>query len=417
MSKSKFLKTFVERGFLFQCTNMEGLENFLNLEKKPCAYIGFDCTANTLHVGSLVQIMILRLLQKCGIKPLVLLGGATTKIGDPSGKDESRKMLSEEDINNNMIGIKRVLEQFITFGDSDSDAILVNNQDWFKDIGYIDFLGEIGHLFSINRMLTFESVKQRLANERNLTFLEFNYMILQAYDFAKLFDLYGCCLQLGGSDQWGNIVNGIELGRRLGKGKELFGLTTSLITNSSGKKMGKTATGAIWLTKEDLSPYEYWQFWRNVDDNDVIKFLYLFTDLSIEEIKELEKLEGSEINTAKTILANEACKICHGEEATALAEKTARETFENKGMGEDLPSVSLSIDRTKEGVSVFKVMQEANMVTSGKEARRLITGGGVRLNGEKIFDPDKVIYTTDFKNNILKLSAGKKKHAIIKILE
>ena len=378
------------------------------------AYIGFDCTGTSLHVGSLVQIMMLRWLQKCGHKPIVLLGGGTTRIGDPSGKDESRKLLTDDDIARNMTGIKTIFDQFLTFGDASSDATMVNNAEWLDELEYISFLREIGTHFTINRMMTFDSVKLRLDREQPLTFLEFNYMILQAYDFMELGKRYDCSLQMGGSDQWGNIVNGMELGRRAA-GLSLFGLTTPLITTADGKKMGKTADGAVWLNEGSLPAYDYWQFWRNTQDADVGKFLRLFTELPLDEVRRLEALEGSEINEAKIVLANEATKMCRGEDAAQNAFNTAKETFEKGGAGADLPTISMGICQFSEGVNIVDLFVDAGLGASKGEVRRLIKQGGAKLNDAKVDSADYLVSADVFENGQIKLSAGKKRHALVKI--
>lgn len=418
MAKSEFLRIFNERGFFHQCTDEEGLNKLLST-KGQRVYIGFDCTATSLHVGSLIQIMILRWLQKCGHKPIVLLGGGTTKVGDPSGKDETRKLQTGDAIQKNMDGIKSLIGKFIKFGDGETDAILVNNDDWLGSLKYIDFLRDIGSHFSVNRMLSFESVKMRLDREQNLSFLEFNYMLLQAYDFVKLYGEYGCRLQIGGSDQWGNIVNGIDLQRRLhpgeGEERDIFGLTTPLITTASGAKMGKTASGAVWLTADMVSPYDYWQFWRNTEDKDVGRFLRLFTELDIAEIEKLEALEGADINQAKIVLANEATKICHGEQAAIDSEETARKTFEQGGIGDSLPVVEIAKSELELGIPAFKILMQAGLADSGKAAKRLIQGGGGRINDNKIED-EMMQIGLDYINSdgVIKLSSGKKKHALVK---
>jgi tyrosyl-tRNA synthetase len=402
--KSEFLKICAERGFIHQLTNAAGLDALLS---KPgaIAYIGFDCTARSLHVGSLVQIMILRWLQKCGHKPLVLMGGGTTKIGDPSGKDEARKMLSASDITENKQGIASVFAKFLTFGGGVSDAVMLDNAEWLDGLHYIDFLRDYGRHFSVNRMLTMESVKMRLEREQNLSFLEFNYMILQAYDFAELFKRHSCRVQIGGSDQWGNIVNGIDLGRRLHE-TELFGLTTPLLTTASGAKMGKTADGAVWMNADMLSPYNYWQFWRNTDDADVGKFLRLFTDISLDEISRLEQLGGAEINEAKKRLADEATALCHGLDAAMIARQTAEQTFEQGGVSENLPTVEI----TQAALPAFELFFQAGLCESKSEARKLIRGGGAKINDEKISDENQIIALNP--SETLKLSAGKKKHVL-----
>jgi tyrosyl-tRNA synthetase len=410
--KSEFLKVMMERGFIHQCTDPEGLDKRLQIEVIP-AYIGFDCTASSLHVGSLVQIMMLRHLQKCGHQPIVLMGGGTTKIGDPSGKDESRQMLTVEKINENMNGIKSVFEKYLTFGDAPTDAIMPNNADWLDKLGYVDLLRDVGPHFTINRMMTFESVKLRLDRENPLTFLEFNYMILQAYDFLELQRRTGCAMQMGGSDQWGNIINGVELNRRMDQ-KEVFGLTTPLITTASGAKMGKSASGAIWLNEDMLSAYDFWQFWRNTDDADVGRFLKLFTELPLEQIAKLEAFEGAEINEAKKILANEVTTMCHGKEAAVKAEATAKKAFEERSLGADLPNVDVAKSKLENGIQVAELYRTAGLAASKGEVRRLIKQGGAKINDEKITDGEMSI-TLDQLNDqgTIKLSAGKKRHILI----
>jgi len=410
--KSEFLKVMMERGFIHQCTDPEGLDKRLQSEVIP-AYIGFDCTASSLHVGSLVQIMMLRHLQKCGHQPIVLMGGGTTKIGDPSGKDESRQMLTVEKINENMNGIKSVFEKYLTFGDAPTDAIMPNNADWLDKLGYVDLLRDVGPHFTINRMMTFESVKLRLDRENPLTFLEFNYMILQAYDFLELQRGTGCAMQMGGSDQWGNIINGVELNRRMDQ-KEVFGLTTPLITTASGAKMGKSASGAIWLNEDMLSAYDFWQFWRNTDDADVGRFLKLFTELPLEQIAKLEAFEGAEINEAKKILANEVTTMCHGKEAAVKAEATAKKAFEERSLGADLPNVDVAKSKLENGIQVAELYRTAGLAASKGEVRRLIKQGGAKINDEKITDGEMSI-TLDQLNDqgTIKLSAGKKRHILI----
>ena len=410
--RSDFIRQVVERGYLHQCTNIEALDA-LAAKKPISAYIGFDCTAPSLHAGSLVQIMMLRLMQKSGHKPIVLMGGGTTKVGDPSGKDESRKILDDAAIAANMEGIKDVFSKFLTFGDGPTDAIMVNNDDWLKDLGYISFLRDIGPHFSINRMLGFDSVKLRLEREQNLSFLEFNYMILQAYDFMELGRRNDCVLQMGGSDQWGNIVNGVELGRRIDQ-RDLFGLTTPLLTTSSGAKMGKTAAGAIWLNADMLKPYDYWQYWRNTEDADVGKFLRLFTDMPLDEIARLEKLEGAELNDAKKILAGEVTRMCHGEAAAVEAAETARKTFEEGGLGGALPRTDVVSGELEAGIAAYELFKLAGLAASNGEARRLIKGGGGRLNDVAISDETRPITLGDLNaEGVIKLSAGKKRHALI----
>ena len=415
--KSDFLQILSERDFIHQVTDLEGLDAKMAAKEKEgpiSAYIGFDCTGTSLHVGSLVQIMMLRWLQKCGHKPIVLLGGGTTRIGDPSGKDESRKLLTDADIARNMTGIRTIFDQFLTFGDGSTDATMVNNAEWLDELEYISFLRDIGTHFTINRMLTFDSVKLRLDREQPLTFLEFNYMILQAYDFMELGKRYDCSLQMGGSDQWGNIVNGMELGRRAA-GLSLFGLTTPLITTADGKKMGKTADGAVWLNEDSLPAYDYWQFWRNTQDADVGKFLRLFTELPLDEVRRLEALEGSEINEAKIVLANEATKMCRGEHAAHNAFNTAKETFEKGGAGADLPTISMDISQFAEGVNIVDLFVDAGLGASKGEVRRLIKQGGAKLNDAKVDSADFLVNSDALENGQIKLSAGKKRHALVKI--
>ena len=406
--RSDFLNAAQARGYVHQCTDEAGLDDRLMAGVVP-AYIGFDCTAPSLHVGSLVSIMLLRLLQKSGHKPIVLMGGGTTKVGDPSGKDESRKLLTDADIAENMAGIKTVFEKFLTFGDGPTDAVMVNNADWLDGLSYIAFLREYGRHFTINRMLTFDSVKMRLEREQPLTFLEFNYMILQAYDFVELAGRHGCLVQMGGSDQWGNIVNGVELGRRA-EGHELFGLTTPLLTTASGAKMGKTAAGAVWLNPDMLSPYDYWQFWRNTEDADVGRFLRLFTELPEDEIKLLESQEGAGINEAKKILAGEATRMAHGEAAALAAAETARKTFEEGTLGEDLPTITLSGEET-----VYALLVRAGLASSNGEARRLIKGGGIKLNDVAVTDEMRKLTPAELSTGPAKLSVGRKRHALVKL--
>jgi len=412
--RSDFLRAITQRQFLHQCTDMAALDALALGDAPLIAYIGFDCTAPSLHAGSLVQIMMLRHLQQTGHKPIVLMGGGITKVGDPSGKEESRQLLNDEQINANMAGIKDVFAKFLTFGDGPTDAIMVNNDDWLKDIEYIPFLRDYGRHFSVNRMLAFDSVKMRLEREQALTFLEFNYMILQAYDFLELGRRHDCVLQMGGSDQWGNIVNGVELARRV-EGRALYGLTTPLLTTSSGAKMGKTANGAVWLNEDMLSPWEYWQFWRNTEDGDVGRFLSLFTDLDLDEIRRLDALEGAEINEAKKILANEATRMCHGETAATEAAETARRTFEQGEAADGLPSTDVPTGELEAGIAAFDLLRRAGLCTTGGEARRLIKGGGARLNDKPISGEIDLITLADVGDSgAIKLSAGKKRHALIK---
>jgi tyrosyl-tRNA synthetase len=410
--KSRFLREFIARGYFHQCTDLEALDK-VALAGELTGYIGFDATADSLHVGSLVQIMLLRHLQRAGHKPIVLMGGGTTKIGDPSGKDDSRKLLSSQDIDHNIAGIKRIFSRFLTFGDGHSDAIMVNNADWLDKLEYIPFLRDYGRHFSVNRMLSFDSVKLRLEREQPLSFLEFNYMVLQAYDFLELGRRHGCRLQMGGSDQWGNIVNGVELGRRVDN-RLMFGLTTSLITTSGGAKMGKTAAGAIWLNAERLSAYDYWQYWRDTSDADVGRFLRMFTDLPLEEIARLEALKGQEINAAKIVLATEATAMAHGRAAANAAAETARQTFGEGGAGEDLPRIEVASGDLARGIPAIDLFHRSGLASSKSEARRLIKGGGARVNGEAISDEAAVLNRGDVTaEGYIKLSAGKKKHALV----
>ncbi|MBW7851226.1 MAG: tyrosine--tRNA ligase [Rhodospirillales bacterium] len=411
--RSDFLATVTARGFVHQCTDTEGLDAALSAGRPRLAYIGFDCTADSLHVGSLVPIMLLRWLQKTGHKPIVLMGGGTTKVGDPSGKDEARKLLSDADIARNMAGIKTVFAKYLSFGDGPTDAVMVNNDDWLSGLQYIPFLREYGTHFSVNRMLSFESVKLRLEREQPLSFLEFNYMILQAYDFVELARRMDCILQMGGSDQWGNIVNGVELGRRV-DGRELYGLTSPLITTASGAKMGKTAQGAIWLNEDRLSAYDYWQFWRNTEDADVGRFLRLFTELPIAEIERLETLPGAEINDAKKVLAFEATRLCHGAAAAEAAAETARRTFEEGALGDALPSVAVPLAELQAGLPAFEAFRRAGLATSNGDAKRLIKGGGARVNDAAVSDETQPITAADLKDGVVKLSAGKKRHALLR---
>ncbi len=411
--KSDFISKLVERQYLHQCTDIEALD--AKAAGGPVtAYIGFDCTAPSLHVGSLVPIMLLRLFQQTGHKPIILMGGGTTKVGDPSGKDDQRKLLDDAAIAANMAGIKSVFEKFLTFGDGPKDAVMVNNANWLENLNYVSFLRDYGRHFTINRMLSFDSVKLRLDREQPLTFLEFNYMILQAYDFLELANRHSVSLQMGGSDQWGNIINGVELGRRVAE-KQLYGLTTPLLTTASGAKMGKTADGAVWLNEDALSAYDYWQYWRNCEDADVGRFLRLFTEMPIEEIERLEKLEGAEINDAKKTLANEATRLCRGDKAAELARSTAETTFEQGGMGEDLPSVDIARAELDAGIGVLVAFTMAGLSTSNGEARWLIRGGGAKVNDQAVSDEKATISSEQINSDgVIKLSAGKKRHALIK---
>ena len=403
----------ITRGFLQDCTDLQGLDEKL-LEGCMPAYIGFDATADSLHIGSLIQIMMLRWLQRTGHKPLPLMGGGTTKIGDPSGKDESRQLITTEIINNNINGIQKVFEKYLSFGESSTDAKIINNAEWLDKLNYIEFLRDIGKHFTINRMISMESVKLRLDREQPLTFLEFNYMLLQAYDFMELNNRYDVSLQMGGSDQWGNIVNGIDLTRRLNK-KSVFGLTTPLLTKADGSKMGKSANGAIWLNSDKLSPYEFWQFWRNTLDADVGKFLKLFTELPVSECERLGSLEGQEINEAKVILANEVTKLCHGEEAAINSNKTARKVFTEDGSDENLPTLEISNLEIIDGISFTQALVRTGLVSSGKEAKRIIASGGAKLNDQVINDAGYMLDAAEL-HKTPKISASKKKHALIKVI-
>jgi tyrosyl-tRNA synthetase len=417
MSHSPFLQEAVDRGFVFQCTDLEALDATLRAGVVS-AYVGFDCTADSLHVGNLVGIMILRLLQKHGHRPVVLMGGGTTRIGDPSGKDEARQLLTDEQIAANMEGIRRCFAPFLRFGantpdDGPTDAIMPNNDDWLSALGYIPLLREVGVHFTINRMLSFDSVKLRLEREQPLTFLEFNYMILQSYDFRELNRRYGVTLQMGGSDQWGNIVAGVELVRRT-DGKQVFGLTTPLIATASGAKMGKSAQGAVWLAADRLSPYEYWQFWRNTDDDDVGRFLRLYTDVPLDEIARLQVLEGAEINEAKKILATQATTLLHGAVAAEQAAETARRAFEQHEVADTLPSVDVPRVELEAGIPAFRLFTLADLAKSNGEARRLIRGGGARVNDEAVTDEALVITLADLRDGAIKLSAGRKQHRLVR---
>ncbi len=402
---STLLRLLDGRGYIHQLTDAQGLDALAAKQVIP-GYIGFDATAPSLHVGSLVQIMLLRRLQQAGHKPIVVMGGGTTKVGDPSGKDESRKLLTGADIQANIASIHTVFERFLTFGDGPTDAVLVDNDEWLSQLSYVELLRDVGPHFTINRMLTFDSVKLRLEREQPLTFLEFNYMILQAYDFRELALRHGCRLQLGGSDQWGNIINGIELTRRM-EGIEVFGVTTPLLTTADGAKMGKTAAGAVWLNEAQLPAYDFWQYWRNVDDRDVGRFLRLFTDLPLDEVARLEMLEGSEINAAKVALANEVTSLCRGGSAARAAEATASATFAGGGIGEDLPEFTIP----SEGLSMVDALIGIGFAASRGEAKRLIAGGGARLDGEVITDETHAIAGNCGE---LRISAGKKKHGILR---
>ena len=411
--KSDFLRIIIERGFLADCTDLQALDEAL-LQGVVPAYIGYDATAQSLHVGHLLNIMLLRWMQKTGHKPITLMGGGTTKVGDPSFRSEERPLLTPAAIDANIASMKTVFAKYLRYGDGAADAIMLNNAEWLDALNYLEFLRDIGRHFSVNRMLSFESVKSRIDREQSLSFLEFNYMILQAYDFLELRRRYGCLLQMGGSDQWGNIVNGIDLTRRV-IDAQIYGLTTPLLTTSDGRKMGKSQGGAVWLNADLLSPYEFWQFWRNTTDADVGRFLKLYTELPVEECDRLGALGGAEINSAKVVLANEVTALCHGVDAAAAAEATARAVFEQGGMGEDLPRVTLTADETAEGVSIVQLFVRAGLAKSGKDAKRLIAEGGARLNDAALDDAGLVIRAVDLATPI-KLTAGRKRHALVTLI-
>ena len=410
--KNKFLLELQSRGYLNQCTDLDKLEETCN-KKSISGYIGFDCTASSLHVGSLMQIMILKLMQKHGHRPIVLLGGGTTLIGDPSGKDSTRKILEQDQIKNNIRSIKTVFNKILDTSNKNTSPIFVNNADWLTKLNYIQFLRDIGSHFTINKMLTFDSVKLRLDREQSLSYIEFNYMILQAYDFYQLFKKNNCILQIGGSDQWGNIVNGVDLIRRISQ-KEAYGLTSPLITLASGAKMGKTEKGAIWLNEDLLSSYDYWQFWRNTDDRDVKRFLNFFTEIEPEVIERIFSKEKN-INNLKVLLANEATKILHGEAASKNSEQTARDTFQKGGLGSDLPEINIKLGELKKGVNILDFIANNKILSSKSEVRRVIANKGLKINDVVIRNDKKILNEKDFKKNILKLSYGKKKHYLIKI--
>ena len=401
------------RGYLNQCTGLDKLDEICNKESIT-GYIGFDCTANSLHVGSLLQIMILRLMQKHGHRPIILLGGGTTLIGDPSGKESTRKILDEVKIKSNIEDIKKVFNKILDTSNEKVKPIFVNNAEWLTKLNYIKFLRDVGSLFTINKMLTFDSVRLRLEREQSLSYMEFNYMILQAYDFYQLFKNHNCILQIGGSDQWGNIVNGVDLIRRMLK-KESYGLTSPLITLSSGAKMGKTETGAIWLNEDLLSPYDYWQFWRNTDDRDVKRFLKFFTEMEPDEIDEIFKKEKN-INNLKILLANKATKILHGEAASNKAEQTAKETFEGEGLSSGLPEIKIKLSEINKGISLLDLLSNSRIMPSKSEARRVIINRGLKIDNVVIVEENKILKSNDFKENVLKISFGKKKHYLIKII-
>ena len=411
--KSEFLRTLDERGFIHQCSDFAGLDE-LALKGEAVGYIGFDCTAVSLHIGSLIQIMMLYWLQQTGNKPIALMGGGTTRVGDPSGRDQSRKLLSLEEIEANKEGIKQVFARFLRFQSGKSDAVMLDNAEWLTKLNYIEFLRDVGRHFSVNRMLSMDSVKLRLERDQEMSFIEFNYMCLQAYDFVELSRRVGCNLQMGGSDQWGNIVTGVDLGRRMGT-PQLYALTTPLLTTASGAKMGKTAAGAVWLNAELFSPYDYWQFWRNTEDADVGRFLRLFTLLPLPEIARLEALKGAEINEAKKTLASEATRLLHGDEAASEAAKTARETFEEGTLASSLPTVEIARTEFEEGLGVLAAFVRAGLVASNGEARRQIKGGGLRLNDIAITDERAMLRPSDLSSEgVAKLSLGRKRHVLLK---
>ena len=410
--KSDFMNVMISRGFLADCTDYQGLDEALS-KGVVTAYIGYDATAQSLHVGHLMNIMVLRWLQKTGHKPITLMGGGTTKVGDPSFRADERPLLGPEQIEANIAGMQQVFDRYLDYGGDKTGAMMLNNAEWLDGLNYLDFLRDIGRHFSVNRMLSFESVKSRLDREQSLSFLEFNYMILQAYDFLELNRRYGCLLQMGGSDQWGNIVNGIDLTRRV-LDHEIYGLTTPLLTTSDGRKMGKSQGGAIWLNSDMLSPYEFWQFWRNTTDADTGKFLKIFTELPIDECERLGALEGSEINAAKIILANEVTTLLHGAEAAAAAEGTAREVFEKGGIGDDLPTLTLSADDVSGGISIVQLIVKSGLAKSGKEAKRLIAENGARMNDEPLTEAGLVLDAAALSEPV-KLSAGKKRHALVQL--
>ena len=412
--KSEFLATVMSRGFLADCTDLSALDEQMR-KGSVTGYIGFDLTAMSLHIGNLVQVMLLRWMQKTGHRPITLMGGGTTKVGDPSGKDEMRKMLPVEKIRENAEGIRKVFQRYISYGDGPTDSPLVDNSEWLDDLGYIGFLRDIGKHFTVNRLLAFESVKSRLDREQALSFIEFNYMLLQAYDFLELHRRFGCTLQMGGSDQWGNIVSGTDLIRRV-EGADAFGLTTPLVTRADGRKMGKSAEGAVWLNEEMMSGYEFWQWWRNVPDEDVGKFLKMFTELPVDECGRLGALGGSEVNEAKIRLANEVTALCRGPEAARAAEETARQVFEKGGVGDDLPTLELAREDVGNGISVVQLIVRSGLAKSGKEAKRLIAENGARVDDKPLTDAGQM-FDVDALSSPVKLSAGRKRHALVKLQE
>ncbi len=411
-AKSDFMATMIERGFLADCTDYQGLDDALSAGVVP-TYIGYDATAQSLHVGHLLNIMMLRWLQKTGHKPITLMGGGTTKVGDPSFRSDERPLLGPEQIESNINGMQQVFARYLAYGDGPTDALMLNNAEWLDGLNYLEFLRDIGRHFSVNRMLSFESVKSRLDREQSLSFLEFNYMILQAYDFLELNRRYGCLLQMGGSDQWGNIVNGIDLTRRV-LDHEIYGLTSPLLETADGRKMGKSADGAVWLNADMRSPYEFWQFWRNTMDADVGRFLKLYTELPVDECERLGALAGAEINEAKVILANEVTTLLHGAEAAAKAQATAREVFEKGGVGDDLPTLELSPAEVGDGISIVQLIVKSGLAGSGKEAKRLIAENGAKLDDQPLTDAGLMVDAQALASPI-KLSAGKKRHALVKI--
>jgi tyrosyl-tRNA synthetase len=410
--KSEMMRVLADRGFMHQCSDADALDTLAR--KEPITgYIGFDCTAPSLHVGSLLQIMMLRWMQKTGHRPIALMGGGTTRVGDPTGKDESRKILSADEIEANKRGIQQVFAKFLKFGDGGGDALMVDNAGWLLALNYVEFLREVGRHVSVNQMIQRDSVKLRLEREQHLSLLEFNYMVLQAYDFVELARRYGCRLQLGGSDQWGNIVAGVDLGRRI-ENLELFAFTSPLVTTASGAKMGKTAAGAVWLNADLVTPYQYWQFWRNTEDGDVVRFLKLFTELPLDEIARLAALSGSEINEAKKVLATEATALLHGRAAADEAAEAARRTFEEGALADALPTITLPVSELSGGIGVLGLFVRAGLVASNGEARRQIRGGGLRLNDQPLSDETKSVTTADLVAGAIKLSLGRKKHVLVK---
>ncbi len=408
-----FITDFIKRGYHYQCTDLEKLKE-ISSKQKIAAYIGFDCTAKSLHVGNLMQIMILRLMQQYGHKPIVIVGGATTKLGDPTGKDQMRKILSDEELEENKDGIKKSLSKFIKFGTSENDAIMLDNSMWLDKMGYMEFLGNFGRLISVNRMLTMESAKARLENNNSLSFLEFNYMLLQAYDFTYLNKHHNCILQIGGSDQWGNIIMGVDLAHKINS-SEVFGITTPLLTTSSGVKMGKSVNGAVWINEEMLSPYDYFQFWRNTEDLDVLKFAKLYSEWNDDEISNFESLIATDINRAKKELAYRLTSLCHGTSAAEQASETARKVFEEGGIGDNLPVIYLSSDELYKGIAITELLFRSNLSDSKSEAKKLIRGGGARVNDTKIEDENVIISSKDMtQDGYIKLSSGKKKHVLVK---